>query len=50
MTMSPLFHKMPIATQMAKAACVTEFMVLGDLPNIMNRFMHTNSHEVLFVI
>ena len=50
MTLSTLFHKLPIATQMAKAACVTEFMVLGGWPNTMNRFMQSNSHEVLFVI
>ena len=33
----------------AIAVCVPEFMVLGIEPNTMNRFMHSNSHEVLFV-
>ena len=34
----------------AGTVCAPEFMVLGIAPNIMNRFMHSNSHEVLFVI
>ncbi len=50
MTMPTPLHKSSIATQMVKAACGTEFMVLGGLPNTMDRFMHSNSHEVLFVI
>ena len=29
--------------------CAPEFMVLGIHPNTMNRFMPSNSHEVLFV-
>jgi len=32
-----------------KAVCAPEFMVLGIDPNTMNRFMPSNSHEVLFV-
>lgn len=32
-----------------KVVCAPEFMVLGIDPNTMNRFMHSNLHEVLFV-
>ena len=31
------------------AVRATEFMALGSLSSTMDRFMHSNKHEVLFV-
>jgi hypothetical protein len=32
-----------------ETVCAPAFMVLGFMPSMMNRFMLSNSHEVLFV-
>ncbi|MDP2369807.1 hypothetical protein [Rhodoferax sp.] len=44
--------KIPQATPeglVTGSACAPEFMALGFRPNPMDRFMQSNSHEVLFV-
>jgi hypothetical protein len=47
--MTQEFHKLLLTRSWEVTVCAPEFMVLGARPNTMDRFMHSNSHEVLFV-
>jgi hypothetical protein len=47
--MTQEFHKLLPLQSWTVTVCAPEFMMLGIRPNIMDRFMLSNPHEVLFV-
>jgi hypothetical protein len=47
--MSPNFSRTLMSAPALVMVCAPEFMAVGLSPSAMNRFMHSNLHEVLFV-